>query len=150
MRKHQLSTNESQVLPLSNRKSGFLQALAAYDKAISINSKDSLLHKKRGDTLFFLDRCPEAIDSFNQAISINPLGFYYRKRALIYLALGELEKAEADYNRFRELDSTELSSENFDPVNSVFLNRNSLQQWYQSVQNSEEQFDDFMGRTKCS
>lgn len=122
--------NESETLSskLQAIKAGYLQALEAYNKAIAINPKDSYLYSRQGNVLFYLDRCSAAIESFNKAISINPIGLYYRQRTIAHLALRELEKAETDYNRYRELDPTSYSRDNF---RSVFLSRNNLNQWVQ-------------------
>jgi tetratricopeptide (TPR) repeat protein len=125
---------------LQNQKSGYLQALEAYNKAImiaiAINLEDSHLYSRQGDVLFKLDRCPVAINSLNKAISINPIGLFYRQRAIAYLALKELEKAEADYNRYRELDPTSYS---LDKLNSVFSNRIYLNQWLQIFDSQKQQ-----------
>ena len=119
----------------ATKKVGYMQALKAYNQAITINSQDSFLFSRQGDVLFFLDRCAEAIDSFSKAIAINPKGLYYRQRAIAYLALKELDKAIADYNRYRELSPT---SYNEDVLKSLFQNKTSLIQWL-NLSNSQKQ-----------
>jgi tetratricopeptide (TPR) repeat protein len=138
-------TNESETLSrnlqalkvsFQNKRAGYLQALKAYNKAIAINPKDSYLYSRQGDVLFKLDGCPAAIDSLNKAILMNPVGLFYRQRAIVYLALKELEKAEADYNRYQELDPT---SYNADQLSSGFSNKNYLTQWLQETESQKQQ-----------
>ena len=137
----------------NSRKFSIDQALEAYDKAIAIKpdiSEDNSLYRQKviGNSFLYSKKagwlsvsesgqCLAALDSMNKAISINPIGSFYRQRALILLALQDLDKAEADYNRYRELDPISHSDDVF---KSIFLNRNNLTQWLLTSQIQKQQF----------
>jgi len=123
------------------QKSSINQMMRAYDRAISIKPENSFLHSKKAVGLFFglgSGGCLAAIDSINEAIGISPhVGQYYRQRAIIYLFLRELDKAETDYNHYRKLDPI---SYNDDVLKSIFFDRNSLAQWVKDFESKRAQW----------
>jgi predicted O-linked N-acetylglucosamine transferase (SPINDLY family) len=76
------------------------QALASYDKALSINPNYARAHSNRGNVLQSLKRFAEALASYQRAIAIRPdyaEAFYNSGNAL--LALGRLDEALVSYDR---------------------------------------------------
>jgi tetratricopeptide (TPR) repeat protein len=84
-------------IPLSTKATlAAKEALAAYDKATTLNPSDSQLYSSKGMVLQELSRHQEAIEAFTQAIKINPSPSLYSSRKDSYCAVGDKQKAEAD------------------------------------------------------
>jgi tetratricopeptide (TPR) repeat protein len=87
---------------LGNKK----EAIADYDRAISINPKFAEAYINRGSARDDLGNKKEAIADYNRAISINPkLADAYNNRGNIKFDLGNKKEAIADYNRAVLIDS---------------------------------------------
>jgi Flp pilus assembly protein TadD len=91
------------------------KALAAYDRAISLDAKNADFHRARGRALARLQRHGDAIDSCSKALELRPddpaalidRGHYYINLRKLDLALPDLTKVEAmkkdDYGLFYHL-----------------------------------------------
>ena len=130
------SQSQDNQLPFNSeaQKLGAEEALIAYDKAIALKPENSFLYSRKSHALFLSGQCPAAIESLDEAIAIEPLGSYYRQKAIIYLALKDLDKAEANYARYREQNPI---ADDRDSLRSIFSNRNSLEQWLETSDKEE-------------
>ena len=111
------------------------KAVTAYDRAIAIKPENSFLYSKKAHALFVSGQCPAAIESLDKAIALEPLGSYYRQKAIVYLALKDIDNAEANYSRYREQNPISHES---DFLKSVFADRNSLEQLLQTSETEKE------------
>jgi superkiller protein 3 len=71
-------------------------------EAIRLGSRNPSAYHNLGFTLFSLQRYPEAIQYFDQAVALQPdfaLAFRYRG-----LAIGQLREGATDLQRARDLD----------------------------------------------
>ena len=88
----------------------FEKALAAYDRALNIDTNFANAWSRRGDVLVELRRYREAIDSYNGSLSINP--YDEDVRLNLALILGQMRRYKAavvNYDKILESDP-ELSS----------------------------------------
>jgi len=83
------------------------QAIADYTQAIKLNPKNSNLYQaysNRGVAYAMLENYEKSISDFTQAIRLNPNGAeLYYNRGLCYQVLGQNSKAEADFEKAKEL-----------------------------------------------
>jgi tetratricopeptide (TPR) repeat protein/S1-C subfamily serine protease len=84
------------------------EALISFDKVLELDPKaekeDFALHLLRGISLGELERYPEAIAAYTQAIKINPHPWAYNNRGNVYFRLEDYQKAIADYTQAIELN----------------------------------------------
>ncbi|XP_031383776.1 inactive TPR repeat-containing thioredoxin TTL3-like isoform X1 [Punica granatum] len=96
------STDPEEVKEAGNqlhRRGSFDEALALYDRAISILPENSLLRGNRAATLTALGRLPEAVRECEEAVRLNPGYRRARQRlASLYLRLGQVENARFHLN----------------------------------------------------
>jgi tetratricopeptide (TPR) repeat protein len=81
------------------------EALASFDKAITINPDSATTWNYRGNALLSLDRYSEAIDSFDKAIAIKPdyaAPWYNRGNAL--MELGRYAEAALSFTKALTID----------------------------------------------
>jgi len=82
------------------------RAMAEYDGALQVNPEHIHAARGRARSLLLLERHPEALAAFNQAIDREP-GFAgsYANRGILYDRMGRYEQALADYERALKLDA---------------------------------------------
>lgn len=84
-------------------------ALTAYENALQGDPEDAYLHARRGEMLFLLNRCEEALEAYNKSIEIHPSPVYHKHRGFLYLALGEHRLAKSDFRiSLEDPESTNL------------------------------------------
>jgi tetratricopeptide (TPR) repeat protein len=73
------------------------KALVNYDTCILLKPDDHRSYSNRGTIyLNYYQKYKEALQEYNKAISISPLGSYYLNRSICYYRMGDLAKARAD------------------------------------------------------
>ena len=80
------------------------EALAAIEKAISLQPDNANYYSEKGTILAKLERDGAAEEAFNQALSINPGSSFYNNRGILYFNQAKLELALSDYDKAIELD----------------------------------------------
>jgi tetratricopeptide (TPR) repeat protein len=79
------------------------EALSACERALERSPRSVDALATRGQVQFQLGEYEQAIDSFRQALSVNPMTLrnllVHRQLALAYYKLGHFDKAAAEYNR---------------------------------------------------
>jgi len=87
------------------------EAIAAYTKAIEIDSKFANAYNNRGYAYFKKENNEAAIADFTKAIELEPKQTVpYKNRAWIYVTTAKYDKAKADLEKILELskDSSEI------------------------------------------
>ena len=79
-------------------------ALADFDRALDLAPDLALLWGLRGNLLLKEGRCPEAIQSFDRAIALEPIAAAYSDRAACRYEAGEIGLALDDYDEALRLD----------------------------------------------
>jgi len=113
--KSQLSADDYYASGLANKKSEDCgNAIADFDKAIELNSRDARFYKERGECLSEVASGDEALADFNKAIEIKPnyaeayagRGYFYLRQQMVSVAKDDVkkelefrEKALADSNK---------------------------------------------------
>jgi len=85
----------SRMLASEEAEEKLLEAETLFKKAASLNEKNPYIYFELGQVRIFQNRLEEAIEFFEQGISIRPeveLGYWYK--GATYLDMGELEKGE--------------------------------------------------------
>jgi len=73
------------------------KAVTDFTSCLEQTPKDDCTLNNRGTTLYnSFKKYREALDDFNKAIAINPLGNYFLNRSRCYYMLGDTLKAKAD------------------------------------------------------
>ena len=73
------------------------KAMENYNKCIEINPEDHRSYSNRGTIYMnFYQQYPQALNEFNKAISISPLGSYLLNRSICYYRMGDMAKARED------------------------------------------------------
>lgn len=73
------------------------KAMANYDSCILLKPDDHRSYSNRGTIyLNYYQKFREALQEYNSAIRISPLGSYYLNRSICYYRLGDLARAKAD------------------------------------------------------
>jgi tetratricopeptide (TPR) repeat protein len=105
-----LQSIRDRVLPYVARGNALLgdgraeHALLDYSFALGLKPNLHEVMALKGEALAMLRRYPEALDAFNSALSGRPTDpDIYSGRAIVHLALGKVEAADADWRRQREL-----------------------------------------------
>ena len=76
-----------------------------FTQAININPNYLDAYYNRGCCYFYIKDYPAAVNDFSSAIKINPQYIQaYSARANSYIALGEIIKAEFDFEKVKELE----------------------------------------------
>ena len=87
------------------------KAIASYEKAIEINSKDEKAYYNMGISYSKIGEDEKAIASYEKAVEINPkIGTAYYNMGISYSKIGEDEKAIASYEKAVEIDPKDNSS----------------------------------------
>lgn len=89
-----------------NGQGRFAEALACYDRAVALDSRDPIAHLNRGITLQLLLRYGEAVSAYDQALVLAPhfaQGWNDRGVALQYA--GQFDAALDSFHRAEALDS---------------------------------------------
>jgi tetratricopeptide (TPR) repeat protein len=74
-------------------------AMAYLNKCLELGPNTDFALNNRGSLLFnHYKKYKEALDDFDRAIQINPLGDYYLNRSYCHYQLGKLELAKSDAN----------------------------------------------------
>lgn len=78
----------------------YLEAIAAYDKVLTIDPDNHQAWRNRGNCLYNLNQQAAAVEAFEKAIAIMPTDWEaWRNRGLALYDLGEYEAAIASQNR---------------------------------------------------
>ena len=97
---------KARVLNLLNR---FDEAIAIYDKMIALSPLDEDNYVARGKCYLAKNNFAKALDSFNEAIGLNPdIGLYYELRATVYDRTGKQKEAEKDRQKAAFLKAQKL------------------------------------------
>jgi tetratricopeptide (TPR) repeat protein len=92
---------EGATLLLQNDQKG---ALAALNKAIDLNPRESKYHLVRATVFSTLGSYPQAIEDYNRAIELNPgNAVSYNNRGVVYFRMEDNKKALRDYTKAIEL-----------------------------------------------
>jgi tetratricopeptide (TPR) repeat protein len=77
-----------------------VEALASFDRALSLRPQSAELHNNRGNMLRQLQRTSEALASFERAIALQPtFAAAYNNRGLVLQALQRYREAASSYER---------------------------------------------------
>lgn len=79
-------------------KGNLLRALVLFDKALKINSRNSIALYNKGFTLENLNRFEEAVAVYSATIAVKADDKYYLRRGYCYFQTQQYEKALQDYN----------------------------------------------------
>lgn len=92
-------------------KKQWQQAAGFADQAIARQGRDSLFHELKGAALVQLGDKPQALASYDRAISLNPRYFsHYLQRGLLLQKMGETSRAKADLAASERLLPTAVAS----------------------------------------
>jgi tetratricopeptide (TPR) repeat protein len=80
------------------------QALDDLNRCLALAPHDPDVHNEIGWILSLKGDWQAAERSLSQAVAINPHAHYLRRRAIVYIGMGQLEKALADTEKALELD----------------------------------------------
>jgi tetratricopeptide (TPR) repeat protein len=115
------------------RPGSYEAAIAKFDRAISLNSRNEKAHLARGEAFGVLGRNDEALRAYSRVIELKPdWSRGYAARGKLYRSLGDNEKALADLNKSVEL---EANPENLLERGQAYA---SLGQWQKAI-------DDYSG-----
>lgn len=82
----------------------FKDAIADFDKAISLKADDATFHRRRAHACLAAEQLREALKSFDDAINLDPdFGQTYLERAELYRRLGDTPSADRDLHQAREM-----------------------------------------------
>jgi eukaryotic-like serine/threonine-protein kinase len=88
-----------------HRKKDYRQALAAYDTALELHSRDAAAFRLRAEALVELGRLPDALASLDDCLKYSPRDAgASRARAALRTRLGQYAGAQADYARALEIE----------------------------------------------
>jgi tetratricopeptide (TPR) repeat protein len=83
------------------------EAMAAYTKAMELDSAFALVYHNRGSTYFNLKQYQEALQDYSKSIELDPINaLVYGRRGATYSNLKRYEEAIRDYSKALELDPT--------------------------------------------
>ena len=81
----------------------FREAIADFDKAISLRADDATFHRRRAHACLAAKQFAEALKSFDQAIALDPeFGQTFAERAELHEKLGDSSSADRDLRSARE------------------------------------------------
>jgi len=86
------------------RKNDFDRAIADYDRALSLDPKDSWTYMRRGIAWYQKKNFDRAIADFNRGLEINPGEDLYFNRGLAWLGKKDFDRALADYDQVIKLN----------------------------------------------
>jgi tetratricopeptide (TPR) repeat protein len=90
----------------------YKEAIAYFDKALTIEKDEPLTLNNRGLARYYLKDYAGALADINKSLSLYPSNSYaFKNRALIYFAQEQKQKACADLNKAIELGFTEMYGE---------------------------------------
>ncbi|MBX9939045.1 MAG: tetratricopeptide repeat protein [Candidatus Obscuribacterales bacterium] len=105
-RAYEILLLKARVLTLLKRHE---EAIAIYDKMIALSPLDEDNYVARGKCYLAQSNFAKALDSFNEAIALNPdIGLYYELRSTVYDRTGKKKEAESDRNKAALLKSQKL------------------------------------------
>ncbi|MGK7912593.1 MAG: tetratricopeptide repeat protein [Synechococcus sp.] len=127
----------------------FEKAIAAYDRALNIDSNVASAWSRRGDALVELGRYREAIDSYNGSLSINPYDEAVRMN--LALILGQMRKYKAavvNYDKVIESDPEQSTAWHNRGVRLMQLGRLNLalKSFETALEHSPERLDIWIAR----
>ena len=127
----------------------FAKAIAAYDRALNIDSNVASAWSRRGDALVELGRYREAIDSYNGALSINPYDEAVRMN--LALILGQMRKYKAavvNYDKVIESDPEQSTAWHNRGVRLMQLGRMNLalKSFETALEQSPDRLDTWIAR----
>ena len=92
--------------PYNNRgnayyqQGNFTQAIADFNKAITINPKDAVVYFNRGNAYNNQGNMQQAFSDYTKAIAINPnFAHPYNNRGNLYIDQGNMQQAFSDFNK---------------------------------------------------
>src|SRR4051812_35424236 len=95
----------------------FKEAIADFDKAISLRANDATFHRRRAHACLAAEQLEEALKSFDGAIALDPeFGQTYLERAELHRRMGDTSSASRDLRAAREAS---FASNPAHPVSSV-------------------------------
>jgi tetratricopeptide (TPR) repeat protein len=107
---HTLDVTDNNSVAYYNRGASYShigddrQALADYDKALSINPRYADAYYNRGTIYLHLENYGQAIRDFDKALSVNPINANaYHNRGLANSHLGNYQQAIGDYDKTIEM-----------------------------------------------
>ena len=81
-------------------------ALAEKQKAVALEPDNARYHNSYGVTLYAMERCPEAVDAYKNAIKLDPKQVhYYSDLAQIYKKMGREEDADQMEEKAKQLQN---------------------------------------------
>jgi tetratricopeptide (TPR) repeat protein len=93
------------------RQRAYENAVVDCDKAIELEARNPLALLTRGMAYRLLEKWREAIESYNEALSLNSeIGEVYFRRALVWFQLNELQIAQKDLNDAIQRDNADARS----------------------------------------
>jgi len=103
----------SRAALLQQERREWRAALAAYDRAIDVNSADALAHYNRGSVLRELGQWNAALTSFGQAVALNTdFSQAYAARAEMLQKLNQLAPALESYDESLALNPSDATTHN--------------------------------------
>lgn len=93
------------------RAGEFEKAIASLDKALEKNPKSAGAYRYKGSALQSLKRYKEAIDAYNSSYSLNKNEVALYNRALCYVKLDQIDKAEDDLRTFLTISTSPVEKE---------------------------------------
>ncbi|MEL7083627.1 MAG: tetratricopeptide repeat protein [Cyanobacteria bacterium J06597_1] len=127
----------------------FEKAIAAYDRALNIDSNVASAWSRRGDALVELGRYREAIDSYNGSLSINPYDEAVRMNlALILGQMGRHKAAVVNYDKVIESDPEQSTAWHNRGVRLMQLGRMNLalKSFETALEQSPDRLDTWIAR----
>jgi phosphinothricin acetyltransferase len=107
-------------LYLREKPPRFQEAIADFDKAISLKADDASFHRRRAHACLTAERLKDALTSFDKAIALDPeFGQTYVERAQLYERLGDASSAQSDLHSARQASLASEPREN--PASSAVV-----------------------------
>lgn len=87
----------------------YSEAIAAYDRVISLQPDDSWAWARKGRTLRLLGRLPAALDAYDEALRLRPVyAWAWKGKGIVLERLGRYEEALACHRAAAEIDPDDV------------------------------------------
>ena len=137
---------------LLHQQKDYSRALAAYDAALDLRSRDARAYRLRADALLELQRLPEALQSLDDCLKYGPSDAgAFRARAALRSRLGQYAGAQTDYTRALEMqpDAATYTARGWCYVVAE-APRLGLPDFEEAIRLSPDQGDAYAGRGFCN